>query len=730
MNAYLLEPSELKVECELRNIKGLQSVQQSMLKLSLSQELSGTEEAPREAHVNGSKNPKREVELCAKKIVEIHEQLKEELKSNSQLKPLVLEVMKTRVQHYLNRLHRISSSPIIADLIHPVLELCQNLMDRLGEIVIDNEENLNESIQKLDSLDTALAKVTIETIAESEKSSNLTPTENIASGSGVCPGSQSHVETNLAVSKNGNIPVVSEPNTLTPIPKTSTATAGVVIPPSADNILQFQKWTNELFPNLIPGNPLFRFPCPNSASLSNMPQPSVVFNQGQPPQSAEHGQPPQQIAFANNSQNPGNAVLNTSVYPRQIPQLSNLFPPNNPHALQQNNNQPPPANVRVVPSGPTSSSPNLNPHNTHYLNDFANANRYSSHQSHKFPMIHKWNLSFDGSRDGLNVERFLYRVESNASSYNIPEYQLLNEIQHLLKGKALNWYWAFKESEVPRSWFDLKNAMIKQFRDSRNDFDVRQAIGARKQKPNESFQDFHSAISELTLALSEPLRDFDLMLILHGNMRLGLKEKLAGKTFRSSSELFDECVHIEATWRQISFIPENHMNIPHVRSSTNPENSHRSGYQQQQYSRNINEMDCKKEAATTCYYENSAQPEHVLQSPDVSAFSSQNPVSSRNNNLQFPKQLYDKVKCWNCGNYGHFYYQCNRDLQHIFCRGCGQGNVTFEYCAKCQENLRRGARTGTPTSQISYSVPKPSTEEVASNTDPEFYRILKAKKPE
>lgn len=67
MNAYLLEPSELKVECELRNIKGLQSVQQSMLKLSLSQELSGTEEAPREAHVNGSKNPKREVELCAKK---------------------------------------------------------------------------------------------------------------------------------------------------------------------------------------------------------------------------------------------------------------------------------------------------------------------------------------------------------------------------------------------------------------------------------------------------------------------------------------------------------------------------------------------------------------------------------------------------------------------------------------------------------------------------------------
>lgn len=489
--------------------------------------------------------------------------------------------------------------------------------------------------------------------------------------------------------------------------------------------MKFQRWSEELFTDRFSANPLLRFSLQNSVQGTSSPQPPFSLLSNQPQQFVEPNHPPSQIAVAHNQANNG-AVLNNPECPPPIQQLSNL-PSLNHYIAPQLNNQPP--SVAPAPCGPTSSSPNLR--NTQYLNDFVNPNRYSVNQSNKYPMIHKWNLSFDGSRDGLNVERFLYRVESNASSYRIPEYQLLNEIQHLLKGKALNWYWAFKESGAPGSWFELKRAMVKQFQDSRNDFDVRQAIGARKQKQNESFQDFYSAISELTLALSEPLRDFDLMLILHGNMRMGLKEKLAGKTFRSSSDLFDECVHIEATWRQISFVPESHMNIPHVRTPTNPDNSHRSGFQHQQYSnqRNINEMECNN-PATTYYCENVTPPENVLQPPDISALSSQNPGTYRNTNLQFSKPLYDKVKCWNCANLGHFYYQCNRDLQHIFCRGCGQANVTFEYCAKCQENLRRGARGGTPTSQNPPSVPKPMTEEVATCTDPEFYRILKANQKE
>lgn len=89
--------------------------------------------------------------------------------------------------------------------------------------------------------------------------------------------------------------------------------------------------------------------------------------------------------------------------------------------------------------------------------------------------------------------------------------------------------------------------MLRQFRYERNDFEVRQKIGDRKQKQN-----FHAAISEMTLGQSSPKSDFDLSLIIHGDMRPGLKEKLVGKGFASS----DECIHIENAWRQISYVPE------------------------------------------------------------------------------------------------------------------------------------------------------------------------------
>lgn len=56
-----------------------------------------------------------------------------------------------------------------------------------------------------------------------------------------------------------------------------------------------------------------------------------------------------------------------------------------------------------------------------------------------------------------------------------------------------------------------------------------------------------------------PLSDYDLLLILHGNMRKGLKVKLAGKRYETSAQLFDDCVHIEKDWRQISYVPEKSM---------------------------------------------------------------------------------------------------------------------------------------------------------------------------
>lgn len=318
--------------------------------------------------------------------------------------------------------------------------------------------------------------------------------------------------------------------------------------------------------------------------------------------------------------------------------------------------------------------------------------------------IHKWNLSFDGSKTGLNVDRFLYRVETNASVYNIQSYRLMNDIQYLLKGKALNWFWSFKENKRPTSWSELRNAMTSHFKDERNDFDIRQSICERKQKLNESFQDFYTAITEMTLGLSEPLRDFDLMLILHGNMRLGLKEKLAGKKFNTSTDLFDECVHIENTWRQISYVPEKTMGV-----LPNPRSVHEIREDLSQFE-------------NSCVY----QPTNDSQFSDVSAvtFSQNNSNKINLTRNPIPQHILDKVQCWNCKMFGHFYYNCPQGvLLHVFCRGCGQSDILFEYCVKCQGNIKREVRVGVPTSQKS-SPQISNTEDAASNTDPELYQII------
>lgn len=66
---------------------------------------------------------------------------------------------------------------------------------------------------------------------------------------------------------------------------------------------------------------------------------------------------------------------------------------------------------------------------------------------------------------------------------------------------------------------------------------------------------------------------------------------------------------------------------------------------------------------------------------DVSAFAPQISNTSTNRRfspLVFPKVLFEKVKCWNCGEKGHVYTHCQQPLLHVFCCGCAQADITFE----------------------------------------------------
>lgn len=644
MDPSHLEPDELKVECDLRNIRGLHSVQLSLLLMSLELEKSGENEPPLRAHESALKNPKREVAKCGAKLLEIQEVLKESLQSGCPMKMLVLDTMKTRVKHYMSRLSRISFSPAVESEYPVVVKLSEELLSVLDKVVVEDEDRLNESIRELDSLDkTKVNRVVVESTRVPESQNKV---ENLLSNPpiytqvhDVQPGQQVH---------NSNIPVVT------------------------------------------------------ALKSSNTPAVVPISNMGMD----------RRISFENLQEQINNIVLAygaQSEVSRQDPNLSII----NPQRSLQND----PIPLESSPTIPNQLFNRLNRSDNVPVNS-------------KPTMVHKWNLSFDGSQEGLNIERFLFRVETNASSYSLPQYQLLSDIQYLLKGKALNWYWTYKEVHHPMTWSELKCAMIRQFSNDRNDFDVRQSIGERKQKSVESFQDFYSSIIEMTLALSKPLSDFDLMLILHGNMRVGLKEKLAGLKFTSSAELFNYCVRIENTWQQISYVPENHIK-PVFRNSSNPLPNYSKPNPPNRFVHELEPSNLASSTADILPIPDMKLQQSVVedQMANVSALNTQNRSFSSNvHQLLFPKHLFDKVKCWNCGLMGHFYYRCPTPLQHIFCRGCGQPDILFEYCSKCQGNQRREARVGMQSSRDLTPNPTPelrTTEEVASNTDPELYRIMK-----
>lgn len=728
MDAKLLEPEELRVECELRNIKGLMSVQQSLLQYVLDQELQGEEDKPERAHEAALKNPRREVTLCAKQIVTIKENLLEILKSDVGHKSLALETMLTRAHHYHSRLDRISSSPSVTTECPSVLKLCLELIKVLSESGVNEEEQLNASITHLTELDTNEAKIllenkTLDNIATGGSgSTDKNPLNRLGTDSETNPQNSPPVDARPAVSSNLNLPT----GTLSGLPPNVELGSKV-------NILGYDYRQPPPFSSLIAPVDLAhcsKFPPPGLTNTGNYPKlPTTSNNCGQ-----------NEVIVAPEMQIPSNIQQNISpnvntIVLQQIQSLLNrLEIQSNPlQNINMNSNNQPHSNSQNPNSIPVASSPHLQ--NSIIGNDFQNRPHPISSGNTKASIVHKWNIVYDGTKDGMNVERFLYRVESNASSYNISHWQLLSDIQYLLKGKALNWYWAHREAVRPTSWTDFRNAMLRQFKDEYNDFDIRKKITERKQKPSENFQDFYAAISELTLSLATPLSDFEFMLILHGNMREGLLEKLAGKRFHTSVELFNECVHIENDWRQMGFVPEKLLAISRsFQTPRTPQNSLQSSTQaaSKPY-RAVHEIeyDC-------VYPENSFLPqtqnpgqsaiENLSQSQtgEVCALAPNQPFATKLNSNMIPSSLYAKVRCWNCGKLGHFYYRCAMELQHIFCRGCGQADILFEYCSKCQENCRRGVRTGRQASQNNQSNPqqKPQVEEAACNTDPEFYRIL------
>lgn len=252
--------------------------------------------------------------------------------------------------------------------------------------------------------------------------------------------------------------------------------------------------------------------------------------------------------------------------------------------------------------------------------------------------IEKWRLKFDGK--SITAEDFMFRLEQLRQDFACDWDEVLVKFPQLLDGPAEDWYWMQRRLGRIKSFPDLKEAFLSQFRKFESDFDVQRKMMDRRQAPHESFEDFYNAVLRLRNQQREPLQEQMLVEMMKGN----LKSSLAALVF--PIRMFG-LQHFREECRKAELLLTNQRQAAMA---------HR-----QQFAPRVSELE---------YEERDAELE-------VEA------ISRQNNYI-----------CWNCREKGHGFMDCRSTTRSLFCYGCGLENVVKPNCPRCKGNRQTGTTKG------------------------------------
>ena len=111
--------------------------------------------------------------------------------------------------------------------------------------------------------------------------------------------------------------------------------------------------------------------------------------------------------------------------------------------------------------------------------------------------------------------------ELTLSTFN-GDFRPVLEHGHLLFTKrALSWYWDYRlqRQNQPLAWPSICSALKHRFCGHLSDLDIQDLIRNRKQKENESFDEFYYDVLNLCGTLEEPLSESKLVAILRKNLK-------------------------------------------------------------------------------------------------------------------------------------------------------------------------------------------------------------------
>ena len=263
------------------------------------------------------------------------------------------------------------------------------------------------------------------------------------------------------------------------------------------------------------------------------------------------------------------------------------------------------------------------------------------------PPLYKWGLVFDGNRENLAVDEFIFQVEHMCNHYRISWEELLRDFHFLLAKDAKSWYWLLIRTEPIRNWPELKKALLARYQVSKSDFEIMKEILERRQQPGESVDYFFQSVLKLRANLKNPVPEIELVKILKRNLRENIGRIVYAMAIFTVEQLRYECVEIE---RQ--FLRRDNRQIPQNNRS----------YQ-------ISEIETNQ---------NKTPFEDNFES-QIDAFAMR--IRKSFNNQDNAQSLV----CWNCRSANHTFVNCPSEERNVFCYKCGLPDVVLPKCPRCKQ---------------------------------------------
>lgn len=326
--------------------------------------------------------------------------------------------------------------------------------------------------------------------------------------------------------------------------------------------------------------------------------------------------------------------------------------------------------VRRTPGGPPPPSDIPDPYMSG--NGRNQNNSGWSYRGDPSSMICRWKISFNGGKNGLTVEDFVFRCESMADGCRLPLSDLYDNLYLMLADRAADWYWQFKRSQPLADWTTLRNRFCHFFRSQDGDYDIRRTIESRKQGQRESVADFCLEVTTLVNRMSNPMPEQEVIEVLRRNMAPYLQRM----TFRHNSRTVDDLIDLCRDAENLVYRLPSSAHFPSSRSI-------------------VGEI---SDAQGVSPFANALPSEPVA--PMMV------PV-----HVEVVEALDPSLRiCFNCKDVGHGYVDCPIPVRGIFCYGCGADNVLKPNCMICKFRKENRMRNVTG-SAAAHSGPKSSQKQ-------------------